>query len=84
MFLSTEGEGKGFTQKKYKAQILRGLLRDIYANKYRQKQSVRAFYTDEDYFIVEDGSRVHGKKDTKKNQGLYNKARVECFIYLIN
>jgi hypothetical protein len=84
VFLSTEGEGKGFTQKKYEAQILRGLLRDICANKYRQKQSVGAFCTDEDYFIVEDGSRVHGKKDTKKNQGLCNKARVECFIYSID
>jgi transposase len=30
VFLSTEGEGKGFTQKKYEEQILRGLLGDIY------------------------------------------------------
>jgi hypothetical protein len=84
MFLSTEGEGKGFTQKKYEDQILRGLLGDIYADKYKQKQSIRAFCTDEDYFMVEDGSKVHGKKDIKKNQGLYNKARVECFIYSID
>jgi hypothetical protein len=35
VFLLIEGEGKGFTQKKYEAQILRGLLRDIYAKKYK-------------------------------------------------
>jgi hypothetical protein len=67
VFLSTEGEGKGFTQRKYKDQILRGLSRDICTDKYKEKQSVEAFCTDEDYFVVEDGSRVHGKKDTKKN-----------------
>jgi hypothetical protein len=82
--LSMEGEGKGFTQKKYEEQILRGLLGEICTDKYGQKQSLGAFCTDEDYFIVEDGSRVHGKKDTKKNQGLCNKARVECFIYSID
>jgi len=84
VFLSTEGEGKGFTQKKYEAQILRGLLREICTEKHGQKQSLGAFCVDEDYFVVEDGSRVHGKKDTKKNQGLCNKARVECFIYSID
>src|SRR5579859_4896985 len=42
------------------------------------------FCTANDYFVVEDRSKVHGKKDTKKNQGLCNKAQVECFIYLIN
>jgi hypothetical protein len=78
VFLSTEGEGKGFTQRKYEDQILRGLLKDICANKYKQKQSVGA------YFVVEDGSRVHGKKDTRNNQGLCNKARVECFIFSID
>jgi transposase len=82
VFLSTEGEGKGFTQKKYKEQILRGLLGDICREK--QARHIGDFCTDEDYFVVEDGSRVHGKKDTKKNQGLYNKARVECFIYSID
>ena len=39
---------------------------------------------DEDYFVVEDGSKVYGKKNTKGNQGLCNKARVECFIYSID
>jgi hypothetical protein len=34
MVLSLEGEGKGFTQKKYKEQILRGLLRNIYKEKH--------------------------------------------------
>jgi hypothetical protein len=36
------------------------------------------------YFVIEDGSKVHGKKDIKENKGLYNKARVKCFIYSIN
>jgi hypothetical protein len=53
-------------------------------DKHSQKQSLGAFCTDEDYFVVEDRSRVHGKKDTKKNQGFCNKAWVECFIYSIN
>jgi hypothetical protein len=82
IFLLTEGEGKGFTQRKYKDQILRGLLGDIYRDKYTQ--SIGSFYTDDEYFIVEDRSQVHGKKDTKKNRGLCNKAQVECFIYSIN
>lgn len=84
MFLSTEGEGKGFIQKKYEAQILRGLLGDICTEKYDHKQSLGAFCFDEDYFVVQDRSRVHGKKDTKKNGGLCNNARVECFIYSID
>jgi len=82
--LSTEGEGKGFTQKKYEDQILRGLLADICEERQAKKQSLGAFCTEEDYFVVEDGSKVHGKKDTKKNRGLCNKARVECFIYSID
>jgi hypothetical protein len=65
VFLSTEGEGKGFTQKKYEEQILRGLLGDICKEKHAQ--SIGAFCTN-DYFVVEDGSKVHGKKDTRKNQ----------------
>jgi hypothetical protein len=36
-------------------------------DKYGQKQSLGAFYMDEDYFIVEDRSRVYRKKDTQKN-----------------
>ncbi len=82
VFLSTEGEGKGFTQKKYENQILRGLLGDIC--KERHSRNIGEFCTEEDYFVVEDGSRVHGKKDTKKNRGFCNKARVECFIYSID
>ena len=81
MVLSLEGEGKGFTQKKYEEQILRGLLGDIYKEKH--SQNLGAFCTG-DYFVVEDGSRVHGKKDIRKNQGLCNKARVEYFIYSID
>jgi hypothetical protein len=34
VILSIEGQGKGFTQKKYEEQILRGLLGDIYKEKY--------------------------------------------------
>ncbi len=84
MFLSTESEGKGFTQKKYESQILRGLLGAICMERHDQKQSLGFFCVDEDYFVVEDGSRVHGKKDTKKNGRLCNSARVECFIYSID
>jgi transposase len=72
VILSMDGQGKGFTQKKYEEQILRGLLGDICKEKY--SQNLGAFCIDEDYFVVEDGSRVHGKKDTRKNQGLCNKA----------
>jgi transposase len=82
VFLSTEGEGKGFTQRKYEDQILRGLLGDICRDKHAQ--SIGSFCTDDNYFVVEDGSRVHGKKDTPRNKGLCNKARVECFIYSID
>jgi hypothetical protein len=84
VILSTEGEGKGFTQKKFEAQILRGLLGEICIEKHNQRQSLGSFCVDDDYFVVEDGSKVHGKKDTKKNGGLCNKARVECFIYSID
>jgi hypothetical protein len=60
VLLSTEGEGKGFTQRKYEEQILRGLLGDIYKEKHGQ--SIGVFCTDEDYFVVEDGSRVQVKR----------------------
>jgi hypothetical protein len=82
MILLTEGEGKGFTQKKYEKRILRGLLGEIYKEK--NGRYIGDFYAGKDYFIVKDRSRIHGKKDTKRNKGLYNKARVECFIYSIN
>ncbi len=82
MILSTEGEGKGFTQKKYKERILRGLLGEICQEK--NGRYIGDFCTGKDYFVVEDGSRIHGKKDKKRNKGLCNEARVECFIYSIN
>jgi len=83
LFLSTEGQGKGFTQKKYEEQVLRGLLGDICKAQYNQ--SLGDFCVDSyDYFVVEDGSQVHGKKDTSRNQGLCNKARVECYIKSID
>jgi hypothetical protein len=72
VFLLTKGEGKGFTQRKYEDQILQGLLGDIYQDKYTQR--VGSFYTDHDYFVVEDGSSMYGKKDTQQNKGLCNKA----------
>jgi hypothetical protein len=79
-----EGQGKGFTQKTYESQILRGLLRDICIEKHEAKQKLGDFCVDEDCFVVEDGSRVHGRTDTKRNKGLCNKARVECFIYTLD
>ena len=33
-----------------------------------------------EFFCVEDGSRAHGRKDTRKNGGICNKARLECHI----
>jgi hypothetical protein len=61
---------------------LQGLLRDIC--KERNGRYIGDFCTGETYFVVEDKSKVHGKKDTKNNKGLYNKAWVECFIYSIS
>jgi transposase len=37
-----------------------------------------------DYFYVEDNSNIHGKSDTKKNKGLCNVVRLECYINSIN
>jgi transposase len=82
VILSTEGEGKGFTQEKYEKRILRGLLGEICKEK--NGRFIGDFCTGETYFVVEDGSKVHGKKDTVRNKGLCNKARVECFIYSID
>jgi len=56
VILSTEGEGKGFTQEKYERQILRGLLGDICKEK--NGRYIGDFCAGEDYFIVEDGSKV--------------------------
>jgi hypothetical protein len=84
IFLSTEGQGKGFNQQKYEAQILRGLLGDICIAKHERQELLGEFCVDEDYFVVEDGSSVHGKTDTRRNHGLCNKARVECYIKSID
>ena len=66
-FVNTEGQGKGFTQRKYAEQILQGLLKEIFKDRH-------------DFFCVEDGSRIHSLKDTRGNQGLCNAIRLECFI----
>ena len=67
LFLSTEGQGKGFTQQKYEAQVLRGELGDICTRLHEEKQLLGEFCCDGDYFVVEDGSKVHGRKDTQRN-----------------
>jgi hypothetical protein len=67
-FVLYEGEGKGFTQQKYAEQILKGPLREI-------------FEQPGDFFCIEDNSNVYGKTDTKKNRGLCNAVRLECYIY---
>jgi hypothetical protein len=64
-----EGQGKGFTQKKYKEQILQGPLKGIFEERYSQG-----------YFCIEDGSKVHGMKDSRRNKGLCNTTRVEYYI----
>lgn len=84
LFLSTEGQGKGFTQQKYEEQVLRGILGDVCIQKHTAKQSLGEFCCDEEYFVVEDRSQVHGKTDTKRNHGLCNRARLECFITSID
>ena len=68
-FVNMEGQGQGFTQKKYEEQILRGPLAGIFEERHSQG-----------FFCVEDGSRVHGLKDTKRNKGICNAARLECYI----
>ena len=52
--------------------------------KHTKKVALGEFYVNKDYFVVEDGSKVHGKKDTKRNKGLCNKARVEYYINSID
>jgi hypothetical protein len=68
-FVSMDGQGKEFTQKKYEEQILRGPLKGIFEERHSQG-----------FFCVEDGSKVHGLKDTKRNKGLCNATRIECHI----
>ncbi len=63
--VSYEGEGKGFTQQKYAAQIFRRPLKELFSQP-------------GDFFCVEDNSKVHGKSNTRKNRGLCNAVRLEC------
>ena len=70
-FCSYEGEGKGFTQKKYANQILRGLLKKI-------------FEQPGDIFCVEDNNKVHEKIDTWQNHGICDAVRLECHVYSID
>jgi hypothetical protein len=72
-FCSYEGAGKGFTQKKYAEQLLKGPLKELF-----EQPSYSQF------FCVGDNSRVHGKSDTKGNGGLCNGIRIECYINSIN
>lgn len=75
--VTKETDAKGFNQKGYECQILRGeLARVAGIKKMGPKQS--------EYFCIEDNSKVHGKKTTKGNRGLCNKARLECGIYSID
>jgi hypothetical protein len=57
-------------------------LGEIYKKK--NGRFIEDFYISKIYFIIEDGSKIYGKKNTIGNKGLCNKARVEYFIYSIN
>ena len=70
-FYLYEEKRKGFTQKKYADQILRGPLKEI-------------FEQPGNFFCVEDNSKVHGKTDTRQNHGICNAVRLECHIYSID
>jgi hypothetical protein len=52
LFLSTEGQGKGFNQSKYEEQVLRGALGEICIRKNKEKQSLGEFCCDGEYFVV--------------------------------
>ena len=67
-FCSYEGEGKGFNQKKYADQILRGPLKE----KIEQPG---------DFFCVEDNSKVHGKRDTRQSRGFCNAVRLSSLSH---
>jgi hypothetical protein len=84
IFLSTEGQDKGFNQSKYETQILRGALGEICIQRHKEKQLLGEFCCNTDYFVVKDKSRVYKKIDTKKNKSLCNKARVTCYINSID
>lgn len=66
----------GWNQKAYEHDILRGELAAIAREMKLKGRS--------EFFCVEDGSYVHGRKDTKKNGGICNKARLECHIYSLD
>ena len=77
VIITKELDQKGFNQKAYERQILRGELINIArAKKIGKRRS--------EFFCVKDNSKVHGKKTTKGNKGLCNSARLECEIYLID
>ena len=77
VIITKELDQKGFNQKAYERQILRGELVNIArAKKIGKGRS--------EFFCVKDNSKVHGKKTTKGNKGLYNLARLEYGIYSID
>ena len=59
--VTADASSQGFTQKAYERQILRGPLPRIAS-------------THPNHFCVEDNAPCHGKKDTRRNVGLCNKA----------
>lgn len=77
IFVSLEKDSKGFNQKAYERQILHGELGEIAKVKRMTSKS-------QGFFCVEDNSKVHGKKTTKGNHGLCNRARIELNIYTID
>jgi hypothetical protein len=77
VIITKQLDQKGFNQKAYERQILRGEL----ANIARAKKMGKGH---SEFFCVEDNSKVHGKKTTRGNKGLCNAARLECGIYSID
>jgi len=82
LFYRLKEKGKGLYKRSTRNRFCGAFLGEICIEK--NGWYIGDFCTGERYFVVEDGSRVHGKKDTKGNQGLCNKVRVECFIYSID
>jgi transposase len=77
IIVGKEVDTKGFNQKAYKYQILRGELAQLARIKRIGPKS-------SEFFCIEDNSKVYRKKTTKRNQSLYNKARLEYRIYSID
>ena len=77
IILTSETDSKGFNQKVYERHVLRGELGRVARIK-------RMGHTCSDFFCVEDNAPVHGKKTTKRNQGLCNSARLELDIFSID